>query len=409
MRILVLVNFYPPHDLGGYEQRCCEVVRGLVERGHDVHVLTSRYGLGRNRRPEANVNRCLHLESDLFAYRPLRFFTTRRREERENLASLRRRIGENDPEIIYVWGMWNLPRSLACEAERLRPGRVVYAFEGDWPYRSSIHEEYWRASTRRAVTRPMKSVLRLVALGLLRLEGYPPSLRFEYSHAVSHSLHEQLMRAGVPLKDFRVIYGGIDVDASTAHASRRSFNASSLRLLYAGRLEHDKGVHTAIKAVRLLALQHCPVTLTIVGRGHPEYETSLHELVRENGLVEYVRFRPQVPKEEMPALLAEFDVLVFPSHREALPRIVAEAMSSGMIVVGTRVGGTADLLMPEVTGLSFEPEDAAMLASHVKRLIGDVSLRERLSAGGRAWVQKYFALDRMIDEIEAYLKKVARN
>ena len=44
MRILVISNLYPPHALGGYEQRCRETVESLRQRGHSVQVLCSSYG-----------------------------------------------------------------------------------------------------------------------------------------------------------------------------------------------------------------------------------------------------------------------------------------------------------------------------------------------------------------------------
>jgi len=45
MKILVLTNLYPPLSIGGYEERCRDVVEGLRERGHDILVLTSTHGM----------------------------------------------------------------------------------------------------------------------------------------------------------------------------------------------------------------------------------------------------------------------------------------------------------------------------------------------------------------------------
>ncbi|NCC66085.1 MAG: glycosyltransferase, partial [Spirochaetia bacterium] len=44
MRILIISNLYPPHVLGGYEILCHQVVSYLLDRGHQVHVLTSDHG-----------------------------------------------------------------------------------------------------------------------------------------------------------------------------------------------------------------------------------------------------------------------------------------------------------------------------------------------------------------------------
>ena len=47
MRILVLQNLYPPQGIGGYAHACQTAVEGLLKRGHEITVLTSRYGLSR--------------------------------------------------------------------------------------------------------------------------------------------------------------------------------------------------------------------------------------------------------------------------------------------------------------------------------------------------------------------------
>ena len=61
MRILFTSNFYPPHDLGGWEQNCQEIVLCFQARGHACHVLTSRFGVDGSKQLETGVERTLHL------------------------------------------------------------------------------------------------------------------------------------------------------------------------------------------------------------------------------------------------------------------------------------------------------------------------------------------------------------
>ena len=106
----------------------------------------------------------------------------------------------------------------------------------------------------------------------------------------------------------------------------------------------------------------------------------------------------------MPALLQQFDALVFPSiYEEPLARMTQEAMASGLVVVGTTTGGTAEILRDGETGLTFAPEDADALADQVVRLVSDPDLRRRLVQTGRQTVQEKFTLDRMVGDIDAYL------
>ena len=66
MRILFVSSQYPPYELGGYEQLCYEVKEELVSRGHEVRVLTSRYGVkSKAEIHDGNVIRSLYLMADI--------------------------------------------------------------------------------------------------------------------------------------------------------------------------------------------------------------------------------------------------------------------------------------------------------------------------------------------------------
>ncbi len=73
-------------------------------------------------------------------------------------------------------------------------------------------------------------------------------------------------------------------------------------------------------------------TLTLVGSGHPDYEAFLRDLVERERLHDFVTFHKPVSKEEMPAILRQFDVLIFPSiYEEPLARITQEAMAQTVL------------------------------------------------------------------------------
>jgi glycosyltransferase involved in cell wall biosynthesis len=106
----------------------------------------------------------------------------------------------------------------------------------------------------------------------------------------------------------------------------------------------------------------------------------------------------------MPALLQQFDILIFPSiYEEPLARMTQEAMVSGLVVIGTTTGGTKEILMDGETGFTFAPEDADGLAKQVTRLILDPDLCYRVAEAGRQTVLENFTLDKMVQEIEVYL------
>jgi hypothetical protein len=154
MKCLFLTNFFPPASRGGYDLWCQEVARGLKNRGHEVVVLTSRHGRNQIKHPEpAWILRELHLEMELASLRNgLQFFTRRKAREDGRLCRLRQVVEGYAPDVLLIWGMWKLPRSLAALAENLKPGRVVYYVRDYWPTLPSQFKVYWQVPARNWVS-----------------------------------------------------------------------------------------------------------------------------------------------------------------------------------------------------------------------------------------------------------------
>jgi glycogen(starch) synthase len=404
MRILVLSNFFPPARPGGYTQWCQEVSERLAARGHTLAVLTSRHELAKAPAGEQSIYRRLHLEGDLAYYQPRHFFTHWKKQHRENLAILEQIITEFAPDLLFVWGMWALSKALPARAEQLLPRRVVYYLSDYWPNAADMHTTYWQIPARHAFMQPLKRMIGTLALSMLAHEGQA-NPKFEQGMCVSARARDLLVQAGLPVPQARIVHGGTDVERFPAVRNRPN-GRGPLKLLYAGQLVEHKGARTAVEAMAILVYQLGidQISLTLVGSGHPNYEAILRDLVKRERLAEHVTFQGQVSKDNMPGLLQQFDVLVFPSiYEEPLARVTQEAMASGLVVVGTTTGGTPEILQDGETGLTFAPEDALGLAQQVTRLMRDPDLACHLADAGRQTVLEHFTLERMVNEIESYL------
>ncbi len=407
MRILFLSNFYPPARPGGYTQWCHEVAQQLAERGHTIGVLTSRYERTKVPVSESNIYRLLHLEGDLNYYQPIHFFFRWKKQHQENLVFLENTVKDFAPDLIFVWGMWALSKALPALAEQLLPGRVVYYLSDYWTSALDMHTTYWQSPAQHRLLQVAKRVLSKVAMSMLTKE-VQPDLKLQQVICVSARVRDLLVEAGLPIQHARIIHGGTDVERFQ-NVRERDGISGNLKLLYAGQLVHHKGVHTAINAMAKLVKERGvdQIHLTLVGSGHPDYETFLHNLVERQGLCNYVTFHRPVSKDEMPDILQQFDVLIFPSiYEEPLARMTQEAMVSGLVVVGTTTGGTKEILREGETGLTFAPDDADGLAEQIGRLSADIGLRRRLAQAGRQTVLENFTIDRMVKKIEIYLQDV---
>ncbi len=415
MRILVLTNLYPPYELGGQGQSCQQVVEDLQQRGHSTLVLTSMHGTDNVPITEDGIARLLFLEMDMVPWRhSINFFTQRRAREKHNLACFERVANQFQPDVIFMWGMWNLPRSLPALVEARFPGRVAYRFAEYWPTLPSQHELYWRKLGRRWYSRLPKWLVGKIALAILAKEHKQYALKFEHAMCVSAATRNVLVEAGVPVSNACVIHTGLDAtlylnghDVSDANGDHQT-----VQLLYAGRLSADKGIDTAIKAMEKLVSKHglLNVRLSLAGSGSEAYQKHLDHLVDTAKLNNDVTFLGRIPSEEMPALLRKFDILLVPSiWPEPFARMVLEGMSSGLAVIATPCGGTPEIIVDGENGMLFAPGDADDLAQKIARLIADPELCQKLARAGQETILKDFTKTKMMDKIETFLQEVANH
>ena len=409
MKLLFVSNLYPPHHLGGYEQLCHEVATRLIARGHSVQVLTSTFGVTALS-VEPGVYRRLLLESDVYYYRP-RQVLRYRSIQAHNRRTVERTLRDVAPDAVVVWGMWKLSTQVAAQLEKLAGPRVAYYLANEWPNEPSAHEEYWDGAVEGAAGRVFKGLLRGVVKAALPAEWRPYPLRYQQVMSCSAAVRDNLVAAGVPVAHARVIYHGIDPAVYGEAADRANNQArEQLKVVFVGSLVHHKGVHTAIEAVgrALRDDPSAPLTLDILGKGHPDYEAQLRAAVEHWNLSRAVTFHDPIPREQLPEFLARFNVLVLPSiWAEPQARISQEAMAAKLVLVATPTGGTKEILIDGVNGLAFPPGDANALAQQLARLLGDRALRERLAQAGWQTVNERFTMTRMLQEFEDYLSGAA--
>lgn len=417
MRILFVSNLFPPYSRGGYEQWCEEVAVSLSARGHTLAVLTSRTGLaagnGASAVPDADaqrpfaVHRVLHSEVEGgMAHTALRLLRTSQRFDEENLAVTQGLLDSYRPDAVLIWGMWNITRSVPQLIERIAGSSVAYYFCDYWPSLPSAYIQRLQEPARRGNMQQVKSLVGRYFLPRLVATELTP-LRFEHPICVSRAVRDLLVSRGVQVSHAQVIYGGTPVEEFWGSSKAQERTDSSLRLLYMGRLERIKGVHTVLHAMHLIGSEQ-PIMLDILGSGEPDYMAELHTLIAASSLQERVRFLGSVQRSMVPAVLARYDGLVFPSEwDEPFARTVLEAMAAGLPVIGTTTGGTGEILIDGETGLTYGAGDADGLSAQILRLAVDPALQRRLSDSGRRVVRQRYTLARMVDELESSLFAIA--
>ena len=163
-----------------------------------------------------------------------------------------------------------------------------------------------------------------------------------------------------------------------------------LRCVFLGRLVPFKGASMVLDAAAPLLLSG-DITLGIIGFG-PE-QANLEAQAEALGIAGLVTFHGKTPHTAIAALLAEADVLTFPSLREFGGGVVLEAMASGVVPIVLDYGGPAELITP-ATGFALplapRAEIVATLRATLARLVADPSVLPPMAAAGVARVARSF-------------------
>lgn len=208
-----------------------------------------------------------------------------------------------------------------------------------------------------------------------------------------------------PTRPPRVIPNGISSMDGQQLPRPPEFQPGYFNLAVVGRLEPVKALQLAIEALCTQAIPQ-NVHLHIVGTGPCEGE--LRERAREVGVVARVHFLGF--RRDAYNFIAHSDVLLMPSLHEGLPYTLLEAMALGTPVIASRVGGLAEVVQNEVTGLLVPPGDVAALANAIGRLIAEPSLRAQLGDEAQRVQRAKYSLDAMANSyLDVYMEAFARH
>lgn len=161
----------------------------------------------------------------------------------------------------------------------------------------------------------------------------------------------------------------------------QSNGTGKLRIAFLGRIHPTKGVDTLIRAVRALTLHDLRLDIfgVVQDESAADYAAGLRRLASGDSRIQ---FREPIPSEEVPHVLSHYDVLAVPSRwLETGPLVVLEAFDVGVPVVGSRLGGIAELVRDGEDGLLVAADSVTAWAGALGRLVEDHDLLARLRRG----------------------------
>jgi glycosyltransferase involved in cell wall biosynthesis len=380
MRVLLVVHGFPPAASGGTEIYVRDLARALRDLGDSVRVLAREADPAR---PERTLRQEKRDGLDLVLVNNT--FRDRRRFEASwrDPAMLRlvaAVLDEWHPDVCHVHHLTGLTADLA-EETRARGIPTLVTLN-----------DYWLLCQRG----------QLLDLDLARCAGPHPAGCARCLHtsrrnaarrtegvarifetathflAPSATLLERFLAHG--LRPDRVTLARQGIDHRPFRGLERA-PGERLRLGYVGSLMASKGPAVLLEA--FAGLSEGAATLALYGplvpyHGDSRYTRRLEPLLRTPG----VRWSGEIPHEQVPEALASLDVLVVPSvWIENAPFVVKEAFCAGVPVVASDLGGIAELVEHERSGLLFPPGDAGALRAALVRLVREPELLARLRRG----------------------------
>jgi glycosyltransferase involved in cell wall biosynthesis len=180
-------------------------------------------------------------------------------------------------------------------------------------------------------------------------------------------------------------------------------------VMLAARLLADKGVREFVQAARLLKTAGSGARFCLVGTADLDNPTSLTQTeldaYQQEGTIELWGHRT-----DMAATLSAAHIVVLPSYREGLPKVLIEAAACGRAVVTTDVPGCRDAIEPGVTGVLVPARDAPALSKAIAALLVDPQRCHAMGQAGRVLAEQAFDITQVVAQhLRIYTSLIANN
>ncbi len=174
-------------------------------------------------------------------------------------------------------------------------------------------------------------------------------------------------------------------------------------LLFLGRLGKRKGIYDLLDAVATVKSKIPNVKLKCGGDGEL---TQVSAKAEDLGILDNVDILGWVRGNDKQILLDEASIYVLPSYDEGLPMGILEAMSNGLPVVASTVGGIPDAIDTGIDGVLIEPGDLDALVSSIETLLLNAELRGKMGNAARNKIKIKFSADKILPQIEDLYRSI---
>lgn len=233
----------------------------------------------------------------------------------------------------------------------------------------------------------------ILARGLIKIM-YGFALGGKNSHVIVQNPDDKTVVNSIVKVPITLIRGsGVDLNQYEYNEEKNE----NIKVSMACRLLKDKGVFEYIEASKILKKKYLNVKFELYGDIDIHNPASLTsddiKKIKEEGFVNVYGFSSDIAK-----VFSDSNIVVLPSYREGLPKVLIEAAACGRAIVTTDVPGCRDSIEPNVTGLLCEVKDTESLASVIEKLILDKDLRNSMGKEGRKLAEQEFDINKVVEK-----------
>jgi glycosyltransferase involved in cell wall biosynthesis len=192
-----------------------------------------------------------------------------------------------------------------------------------------------------------------------------------------------------------ILYNGVEVKEKPV--SRIKEVNPVVNCVFLGRLGQRKGIYDLLDSIKILKERNIKTVFHIAGDGEIE---KVKSIVKQYGIEDYVKIIGWINDEEREDLLTTSEVLVLPSYNEGLPMAILEAMSYGLTIISTPVGGIPEAVSNGENGYLVNPGDSAALAKAIEKTVTNENWRNQAKKLNRLKISEQFNLADLIKSLE---------
>lgn len=224
--------------------------------------------------------------------------------------------------------------------------------------------------------------------------------------AHSQYARENLVKFGISLKKIIMHPCGINMDKFTYREHYNLKSASNIKILTVARLEREKGLIYGIMAISKLGKNNPKLKLrySIIGQG--PLKNTLKKLIKKLNLNKIVCLLGPMQHREVIKEMRRSHLFILPSIQEGLPVSILEALSTGVPVITTSVGGIPEVIHDNKSGFLVPQKNPDALAKKIEYLIKNQELCSKAILNGRKIIEEKYDIRKLNKQLVGIYKSL---